>query len=109
MYSQYGGSLPVYGGTRYQRGGGILSSIARFAMPILKNMAMETAKAAPNVIKAIISKKSSPGKAILQGLKSASARTASKTLGQPAKKRKTITKKPTIPRKRRRAQKDIFQ
>ena len=57
-------SLPVYSGRRYQRGGGILSSIARLAMPVAKKLAIETAKATPGVLNSIIHKKSTPGAAI---------------------------------------------
>ena len=32
-----GGALPVFSGGRYQRGGGLFSSIARFALPLLKS------------------------------------------------------------------------
>lgn len=32
-----GGALPVFSGGRYQRGNGLFSSIARFALPLLKS------------------------------------------------------------------------
>ena len=32
-----GGALPVFSGARYQRGNGLFSSIARFALPLLKS------------------------------------------------------------------------
>ena len=76
MYSQYGGILPVYVGSRYQRGGGILSSIARFVMPTAKKLLKETVKAAPSVVDSIINRQQSPGAAILRGLKTAGKNTA---------------------------------
>ena len=34
-YHHRGGGFPVYAGSRRQRGGGILGSLAKFAMPVL--------------------------------------------------------------------------
>ena len=59
MNTHHGGLLPVYSGRRYQRGGGILSSIARFVLPTAKKMLTETVKAAPKVIDSIVNKKQS--------------------------------------------------
>lgn len=115
---QYGGTLPVYSGTRYQRGGGILSSIARFVLPTAKKMLTETAKAAPGVINSVLSDGQPVGSAILSGLKTAGMNTANdafqrvtgrRSTKRPARvsKRRAPTKQP--PRKRRKqAAKDIF-
>ena len=56
MNTHHGGLLPVYSGRRHQRGGGILSSIARFVLPTAKKMLTETVKAAPKVIDSIVNK-----------------------------------------------------
>lgn len=80
MYPQYGGTLPVYVGTRHQRGGGILSSIARFLIPVAKTMLTETVKATPGVVSNIMNNKQSAKHAILQGLKTAGKNTAQQTL-----------------------------
>jgi hypothetical protein len=97
--AQFGGRLPVYAGTRYQRGGGILSSIARFAMPIVKRLFGRAAATVPSVVGSIMTKSSTPKQALLKGLKTIGMNTAvdefenlipSKTRGQkrPARKRK---------------------
>lgn len=116
MYPQYGGVLPVYVGSRYQRGGGILSSVARFLMPAAKKMLTETVKAAPGVVDNILNKRQGAGSAILSGLKQAGKNTAldslnrlglSKSAGP--KRAKRAGPQPTRSAKRRKvAQKDIF-
>jgi hypothetical protein len=114
MYSQYGGALPVYLGSRYQRGGGILSSIARFLMPTAKKMLTETVKAAPGVVDNILNNKQGAGAAILGGLKKAGKNTANATfnrLGYSAStKRKAVKRKrpPKASKRRKIAKKDIF-
>lgn len=117
MYSQYGGVLPVYIGSRNQRGGGILSSIARFLMPAAKKMLTETVKAAPGVVDNILNKKQSARSAILGGLKRAGKSTAKDTLkriGLPSEVagsqgRKRRRPGPARTSKRRQgAKKDIF-
>jgi hypothetical protein len=82
MYAQYGGALPVYKGSRHQRGGGILSSIARFLVPTAKKMLTETVKAAPGVVDSILNKKQGAGSAIMSGLKKAGGNTAKATLNR---------------------------
>lgn len=115
MYSQYGGALPVYVGSRYQRGGGILSSIARFLMPAAKKMLTETVKAAPGVVDNILNKRQGAGSAILSGLKKAGVNTAKDSLnklgfsssGKNVKKRRRP--RPATSSKRRKVgRKDIF-
>ena len=58
--------LPIYGGTRYQRGGGILSSIARFVLPTTKKFL--SVRVAPTVVESILSKRQLPGQALLDKL-----------------------------------------
>lgn len=81
MYNQFGGALPVYAGQRYQRGGGVFSSLARLALPIAKTFLKETLKRAPRVVGSIIDNKNQAGNAILSGLKSAGLNTLRKTVG----------------------------
>jgi hypothetical protein len=115
MYTQSGGILPVYIG-RNQRGGGILSSIARFFLPTAKKLLKETVKAAPGVASAIMNNKQPVGKAILDGLKTAGGNTARAAFGgigaapRPRiQKRKAAPKRRQPTKKRRVAQqKDIF-
>jgi hypothetical protein len=109
MYSQYGGALPVYMGSRYQRGGGILSSIARFLMPAAKTMLTETVKAAPGVVDSILNKRQGAGAAILGGLKKAGKNTAKASLnrlGVGGTKRRRPASRPS--KRRKVARKDIF-
>ena len=108
MCTQYGGSLPVYAGTRYQRGGGILSSIARFALLALKKVGMEAVKAAPSVVNAIISKKSSPRAALLQGLKTVGSNTLRGIVPQTKKWKRVARQKLIVIKKRHKTSKDIF-
>jgi hypothetical protein len=82
MYNQYGSALPFYVGRRTQRGGGFLSSLARFAVPMAKKFFTETVKAAPGVLKAMSSKNTSAGEAILGGIKRAGMNTAQDTFKQ---------------------------
>jgi hypothetical protein len=109
-----GGLLPVYVGRR-QRGGGILSSIARFFIPTAKKMLTETVKAAPGVVDAIVNKRQSAGAAIVSGLKKAGGNTARSTLERLTAQQPTAPKRRAPPnrnqanKKRRVAQpKDIF-
>jgi len=111
MNTQYGGVLTVYIGARHQRGGGILSSIARFLMPAATRMLRETVRAAPGVVDNILNKKQSARSAILQGLKTAGKNTVHDTLHRLSKnkKRRTSGMKHTRASKRRKtAKKDIF-
>jgi hypothetical protein len=114
MSIQYGGVLPVYVG-RNQRGGGILSSIARFILPTAKKMLTETVKAAPGVVDAIVNRKQSAGKAILGGLKEAGRSTAKDTLNRmgisnshPAPKRRPVRRKAAVVKRRKVKHNDIF-
>ena len=88
--NQYGGTLPVYSGTRYQRGGGLLDSILHIAKPIAKKVLLEVAKAAPRIAGNIISKKQRPGAAVLGGLKTVGLKTLLGVTGRRAPKRKAI-------------------
>ena len=114
MNMLHGGILPVYAGRRYQRGGGILSSIARFVLPTAKKMLTETVKAAPHVVDAIVNEKQSVGKSVLRGLKTAGANTARDTFSRmgnrprqsTARKRSRTQKKSLSGRKRHKS--DIF-
>jgi hypothetical protein len=103
MYAQYGGTLPVYAGTRYQRGGGILSSLASFVMPAAKKLLAETYKAAPVVINAIASGKQGTKDALLSGFKRAGTNTLQQTFGGKAR-RVTNRTRQTPPRRRKQAQ-----
>lgn len=125
MYVQHvGAGLPIYVGRRYQRGGGILASIARFALPMAKKMLTETVKAAPGVVDAILTNKKNAGTAILGGLKQAGMNTAKDTFNQfhgpnrvsQQQQRRGVRKRPFQSRvvrktniKKKRLQKDIFQ
>jgi hypothetical protein len=82
MNNQYGSALPYYVGRRTQRGGGFISSLARFAMPMAKKFFTETFKAAPGVLNAMSSKNTSAGEAILGGIKRAGMNTAKDTFTQ---------------------------
>lgn len=110
MYTQHGaGYLPVYAGTRFQRGGGILSSLARFFIPTAKKMLTETVRAAPSVIDSIVNKNQSPGKALLGGLKNAGLNTATHTLKRLAPPHRPVNNK-KLRRKQSRAKqhRDVF-
>jgi hypothetical protein len=74
--AQFGGRLPVYAGTRYQRGGGILSSIARFAFPMVKRLFGRAAATVPGVVGSIMSKQATPKQALMKGLKTIGMNTA---------------------------------
>ena len=63
------GSMPVYVGTRYQRGGGILDSLTHMAKPIATKLLAETVKTAPSVLGDIVLKRRTPTSALLHGLK----------------------------------------
>ena len=111
MYHQTGGRLPVYAGSRIQRGGGILGSIARFLIPTAKKMLTETVRAAPAVVDSIINKKASVGSAILSGLKTAGKNTAQDTFRRVATKRRANNIIKPTKKKRRKVQTgsgDIF-
>lgn len=51
---QLGGALPVFVGTRRQLGGSFLSSLARFAIPILKFLGRRALGVASNVATDVI-------------------------------------------------------
>ena len=115
MNTHHGGVLPVYSGRRYQRGGGILSSIARFVLPTAKKMLTETVKAAPKVINSIVNEKQSAKSALLRGIKTAGANTARDTFNRmgvgrsqtyAGRKRRRPKQKRTS--KRRKLNTDIF-
>ena len=40
----FGGSMPIYSGSRYQVGGGVVSNIAKAAMPAVKSFAKNALK-----------------------------------------------------------------
>ena len=111
------GSMPVYAGTRYQRGGGILDSIAHFAQPIAKRALLETAKTAPSVLADIVLRKQSPATAVVKGLKNVgltALKAAMHVLNIKGKrkvvgrKRRATTATAAGQRKKKRAKKDIF-
>lgn len=52
--SQNGGNLPVFMGSRRQVGGSFLSGLARFALPILKNIGGRLFNVAKNVASDVI-------------------------------------------------------
>ena len=66
LYSkpQYGKGLPVYAGVRRQSGGGILGAIARFALPVLKNVGRRALNVAAKTAKDFASGKRGVGEAI---------------------------------------------
>ena len=82
MKMHHGGILPVYLGRRYQRGGGIINSIAHFVLPTAKKMLTETVKAAPKVIDSIVKEKQLAKSAVLRGLKTAGTNTARDTFNR---------------------------
>ena len=51
----YGAGFPVFSGYRRRRGGGILGSIAHFAMPMLKGLASKGARQALGLAKDVAS------------------------------------------------------
>ena len=118
MNTHHGGLLPVYSGRRYQQGGGILSSIARFVLPTAKKMLTETVKAAPKVIDSIVNKKQSAKSAVLRGLKTAGTNTARDTFNRIGvgrsqsyagrKRRHSKQMRGKQSRKRHKQNKDIF-
>lgn len=117
-FMQYGyGNLPVYSGTRYQRGGGLLDSLAHIAKPLAKKLLFTAVKKVPTVLGSIISRKQTPKAAVLQGLKSAGMETlkAAVAAQRPSRKRKAPPKRKTAPAKKRKTsakkrsgKKDIF-
>lgn len=54
---QLGGGFPVFQGSRRQIGGSFLSSLARFALPILKFLGKKVVGVASNVASDVIDKK----------------------------------------------------
>ena len=82
MNTHHDGVLPIYSGRQYQRGGGILSSIACFVLPRAKKMLTETVKATPKVIDSIVNKEQSAKSAVLCGLKTAGTNTARDTFNR---------------------------
>lgn len=56
---QLGGAFPVFQGTRRQIGGSFLSSLARFALPVLKFLGKKVLGVAGNVASDVIDKKMS--------------------------------------------------
>lgn len=82
------GQFPIYSGSKYQIGGGLLSPVARYAVPLLKHVgkdilktaAFETAKQIPKAVAAIASKTASPATALTGAVKSIAKNTAIKTL-----------------------------
>ena len=95
--------LPVYMGQRYQRGGGILPSIAQFVMPTVKKLLRETVKATPRMIDSIVNDKQSVKTAVLGGLKTAGRKTARDTLNHigvklkgPTPSMRPCNKKPNV-------------
>lgn len=115
MRAYYGGHLPVYAGTRYQRGGGILSSVGRFLLPAARTLLTETLKAAPRVVDNIVNKRKTVKSAIFDGLKTAGANTVKTAFNIRRKRQASASPRSTVlnkQRKRRRVQRgggsDIF-
>ena len=102
--------LPVYSGTRYQRGGGILSSIARFVLPTAKKFLSESIRAAPTVVDSILNKKWSPGQALLGGLKAAGRNTLNQVVRSQPKRivKRKQQQQVHRRRKKRRKHNDVF-
>ena len=114
-YIQRGAGLPVYSGSRRQRGGSVLGALKGFLMPFLgsvKNQAIQRAKSeawglAKNVVLDAIS-----GKNVAQSLKTRGIQrakqlgkyvvrdTASAITGHTSRKRKAVIKGPPKKRKR---------
>ena len=67
------GYLPVYSGHRYQKGGGILASIGRVLLPVVrqgaKALAKGVVKTAPGMIQSVIDGRATPKRALLQTVK----------------------------------------
>ena len=68
FYSQSGGSLPVFAGARRpgMLGGGFFSTLARFALPILRNIGGRVLRVAARTAKDVMGNQRSLGDALLQ-------------------------------------------
>ena len=110
------GFLPVYTGRRYQRGGGILSSIGRVLLPIAKRgfatFAKSVARSAPSMIDNVMSNRVAPKQALTHTLAKAGRNVAhnvgSEILDNIGAKRKRKRPAPQKPRKRKPRPRDIF-
>ena len=117
-YNQNGGGLPVYSGSRRQRGGSVLGAIKAFIMPFLsgvKNRVIQQAKAEGTKFAKGVAKDAVQGKNIIQsaktraihGVKQLGKNVAHDTTraltGTTSRKRKPAgqKRKPTIAKKRR--------
>ncbi len=93
---QAGGGLPVYVGARRQIGGGFLSGLARFAVPIIKYLAPKALNFAANTINdVVVDGKSLKSAALARGMNEIKS----------AVKRKNP--RPAINKRRKRAKKSI--
>ena len=111
------GYLPVYAGRRYQRGGGILSSIGRMLLPIAKRgvtaLAKGFVKNAPEMIDQVVNQNLTPKQALIRTAKNVGREVVRDVGGQfigtkkPTKR--TLASRPPVkrvPKKKRR--RDIF-
>lgn len=107
---QVGGLLPVYAGAGLQTGGGLFSLIARFAVPLIRKIAMVAKPAGRLALGAAKSIAKRTAKSAAGGLKDAVAEEISKVVvGSRKRKRKaTGRQQQQTGGKRRRLEKDIF-
>ena len=106
--SYVGAGFPVYSGSRRQRGGSILGSIAKFALPMLKNVGRAALGQAVGLAKDVAHDTLS-GQNIRESFKRRGIqrlkKTVTSTLGprqkQPSRKRKAQHKKQPVKKRRR--------
>ena len=98
-----GGGMPVFAGSRRQRGGGVLGSLKSFFMPILSRLGIRGAKAAMNVAQNVVGDLVS-GKNITASLKQhglqAAKRFGNDVLSNAGVKRKTAPKRKSAPKRK---------
>jgi hypothetical protein len=106
-----GGSLPVFSGARYQRGNGLFSSIARFALPLLKsfgkNMLRHGTRALANTVGDAMEEGGNLRDAALRHGVQAAKDAFSDTVAQRGSGRKRLGKTPPN-RARKRLRGDVF-
>ena len=99
---QLGGSLQVFQGTRRQVGGSFLSSLARFAIPVLKFLGKKVLGVASNVASDVIDKKMSFRDSVPRRAKESVMETLRNVQAGKGNKRKRKPQKLTLPEKRQR-------
>lgn len=104
---QLGRGFPVFQGTRRQVGGSFLSSLARFAIPVLKFLGKKVLGVATNVASDVIDRKMSFRESVPKRAREGVMETLHDVQGGKGNKRKRKPKKLLLPVKRKRYSTDI--